>query len=95
MGCLVLLASMISPRLALVLVWIFTDFVDRAYDSFIVPFIGLLVMPWTTLIYALAYAPRVGVTGWGWFFVILGVIADLSSWAENARRNREYVPGWS
>jgi hypothetical protein len=95
MGCLVLLASMISPRLALALVWIFTDFVDRAYDSFIVPFLGLLVLPWTTLIYSLAYAPRVGVTGWGWFFVILGVLADLSSYGENARRNRDRVPGWN
>ncbi len=95
MGCLVLLASMISPRLALGLVWIFSDFVDRAYDSFIVPFLGLLVMPWTTLIYALAYAPRVGVTGWGWFFVILGVLADLSSWGENAWRNRESIPYWN
>jgi hypothetical protein len=95
MGCLILLTSMISPRLALVLVWIFTNFVDRAYDSFIVPFLGLLVLPWTTLIYSLAYAPRVGVTGWGWFFVILGVLADLSSYGENARRNRERVPGWN
>ena len=95
MGCLILLTSMISPRLALVLVWIFTDFVDRAYDSFIVPFLGLLVLPWTTLIYSLAYAPRVGVTGWGWFFVILGVLADLSSYGENARRNRDRVPGWN
>ena len=95
MGCLILLVSLISPRLALVLVWIFTDFVDRAYDSFIVPFLGLLVLPWTTLIYSLAYAPRVGVTGWGWFFVILGVFADLSSYGENARRNRDRVPGWN
>ena len=95
MGCLILLISMISPRLALVLVWIFTDFVDRAYDSFIVPFLGLLVLPWTTLIYSLAYAPRVGVTGWGWFFVILGVLADLSNYGENARRNRDRVPGWN
>jgi hypothetical protein len=95
MGCLILLTSMISPRLALVLVWIFTNFVDRAYDSFIVPFLGLLVLPWTTLIYSLAYAPRVGVTGWGWFFVLLGLLADLSSYGENARRNRERVPGWN
>ncbi len=55
----------------------------------------MLVLPWTTLIYSLAYAPRVGVTGWGWFFVILGVLADLSSYGENARRNRERVPYWN
>lgn len=91
MGCLVFLGTMISARLGLFLLWVFTDFVDRAYDSFWVPFLGLLVMPWTTMFYALAYAPRVGVTGWGWFFVILGVIADLSSYTGSASTNKEYV----
>jgi hypothetical protein len=95
MGCLVLLTAAISPRLALFLVWVFTDFVDRAYDSFIVPFLGLLFLPWTTLIYSLAYAPRVGVTGWGWFFVLIGLLSDISSYAESARRNRDSIPGWN
>ena len=95
MGCLVLLASLISPRLASRSSGSSPTSSTAAYDSFIVPFLGLLVLPWTTLIYALAYAPRVGVTGWGWFFVILGVIADLSSYGENARRNRERVPYWN
>lgn len=95
MGCLVLLAAAISPRLALGIVWIFTDFVDRAYDSFIVPFLGLLFLPWTTLVYALAYAPRVGVTGWGWFFVLLAFLGDIANYAESARRNRERIPGWN
>jgi hypothetical protein len=95
MGCLVLLTAAISPRLALFIVWVFTDFVDRAYDSFIVPFLGLLFLPWTTLIYSLAYAPRVGVTGWGWLFVLLGFLSDIASYAESARRNRESVPGWN
>ncbi len=95
MGCLILLTAAISPRLALFLVWVFTDFVDRAYDSFIVPFLGLLFLPWTTLIYSLAYAPRVGVTGWGWLFVLLGFLSDIASYAESARRNRESIPGWN
>ena len=59
------------------------------------PFLGLLVLPWTTLIYVPVYVLRVGVTGWGWFFVILGVIADLSSYGENVWRNRERVPYWN
>ena len=76
--------------------WVFTDFVDRAYDSFIVPFLGLLFLPWTTLIYSLAYAPRVGVTGWGWVFVTPRASSPTSrATRESARRNRESIPGWN
>jgi hypothetical protein len=28
----------------------------------------------------LAYRPVVGVTGWGWFFVLLAVLFDLGSY---------------
>ena len=91
MGCLILLVSAVSPRLALGLVWIFTDFVDRAYTSFIVPFLGLLVLPWTTMIYALAYKPVTGVSGWGWFCVTMGVIADIASYGGSAASNKARV----
>jgi hypothetical protein len=79
MGCLIVLLSLISARLALLVLWIFTDFVDRAYDTWIVPLLGLLLLPWTTLIYALAWAPGRGVSPLGWFCVALGFIADLGS----------------
>ena len=34
MGCFVVLFALISPRLALVFVWLFSNVLDRAYDSF-------------------------------------------------------------
>jgi CDP-diglyceride synthetase len=80
MGCLLALLAAISPRVALVLVWIFTNLVDRAFEGFLLPLLGLLLLPFTTLIYVLAYQPLVGVTGWGWFFVILAVLVDLGSY---------------
>jgi hypothetical protein len=80
MGCLLALLAAISPRLALVLVWIFTNLVDRAFEGFLLPLLGLVFLPLTTLVYVLAYRPAVGVTGWGWFFVVLAVLFDLGSY---------------
>jgi hypothetical protein len=80
MGCLLALLAALSPRLALVLVWIFTNLVDRAFEGFLLPLLGLIFLPLTTLIYVLAYRPVVGVTGWGWFFVFLGLLYDLGSY---------------
>jgi hypothetical protein len=84
MGCLLALLAAISPRLALALVWIFTNLVDRAFTGFLVPLLGLIFLPFTTLLYVLAYRPAVGVSGWGWFLVFVGLLFDLGSYGGGA-----------
>ncbi|HET6747711.1 MAG TPA: hypothetical protein VFL71_00495 [Actinomycetes bacterium] len=84
MGCLFALLAAISPRLALVLVWIFTNLVDRAFTGFLLPLLGLIFLPFTTLLYVLAYRPVVGVSGWGWVLVIVGLLFDLGSYGGGA-----------
>jgi hypothetical protein len=86
MGCLIFLFSLIGPRFALGFIWIFTTLVDRAFDNAIVPVLGFVLLPWTTFTYALAYDGH-NVSSLGWFFVALGLFADLSSFAA-ARRGR-------
>jgi hypothetical protein len=88
MGCLFALLAAISPRLALLLVWIFTDLVDRAFTGFLLPLFGLILLPFTTLLYVLAYQPLIGVTGWGWFFIFLGLLFDLGSYGGGALGGR-------
>jgi hypothetical protein len=88
MGCLFALLAAISPRLALLLVWIFTDLVDRAFTGFLLPLVGLILLPFTTLLYVLAYQPLIGVTGWGWFFIFLGLLFDLGSYGGGALGGR-------
>jgi hypothetical protein len=83
-GCLFALFAAFMPRVALVILWIFTNLVSRAFSTFVVPLIGLVVLPYATLFYVLAWSPVGGVSGWGWVWVVLGVIFDLSHYIGGA-----------
>ena len=92
MGRLIFILAAFAPRIALLIVWIFTPYVSRAFHGgFIWPFLGLLILPFTTLIYSLVYVPGIGVTGWRWAWVVLGVILDISWHSGGARRARHSV----
>jgi hypothetical protein len=70
-----------APRLALVMLLIFTDRLTVAFDSFWYGLLGFLLLPFTTVFFALAYSEADGgVTGIGWAFVVLGVVLDISSY---------------
>ena len=60
MGCLLALLAGFAPRVALVLVWIFSNLVERAFSGFVVPLLGLLFFPYATLFYVFAYSPVLG-----------------------------------
>jgi hypothetical protein len=89
MGCLLVLLASFAPRVALALVWIFSNLVDRAFSGFVVPLLGLIFLPYTTLFYVLAWSPVGGVNGWGWFFVTSGVVFDIGHWAGSGYTGRQ------
>ena len=95
MACLFALFAGAFPRLTLLCVWLFTPLVYRAYDTFIIPVLGIIFLPFTTLMYTLAYIPGIGLTGWGWFWVILGVLLDMGSYGGSVVSNRNRIPGYS
>ncbi len=90
MGCLLALLAAISPRFVIFLLWVFTDRLTIAFRSGWEGIIGFLLLPYTTLFYALVYAPGKGVDPFGWLIVALGVVCDLSShlFGSRARRYR-------
>jgi hypothetical protein len=80
MCCLIALLGMIFPRAALVLVWLFDPpFINNAYPSIIVPILGLLFLPLTTLAYAFAFTLEGGPwnNGGGIIIMIIGLLFDL------------------
>jgi hypothetical protein len=88
MVCLLALLTGFFPRLGLVIVWIFTNEVDQAYDTFILPLLGLIFLPLTTLVYALFYSPVGGVEGIEWFWVVLAFLLDIGALGAGARARR-------
>jgi hypothetical protein len=86
MGCLVVLFAFISPRLALFVLFLFTDLLSRAFDSWILPFLGFFLLPWTTLAYAAMWeVGSDGVSGFEWFVVVLAFAVDLGSYMRGER----------
>ena len=86
MCCVLLLVAFVGPRLTLFVLWLFSDYLSRAFDSFLVPFLGFLVLPWTTLAYAVAQNSFGGVHDLGLILVILGVLADVGALGGGTRR---------
>jgi hypothetical protein len=86
MPCLVVLLAFISPRLALFAIFLFSDLLSRAFDSWFVPLLGFFLLPWTTLAYAVMWSTSSNqVSGFEWFIVILAFIIDLGSYARGSR----------
>ena len=85
MGCFAALLALISPRLALFFIWLFSDMLSRAFDSWFVPFLGFFLLPWTTLAYAAMWSSSDEVSGFEWFIVVLAFLFDLGSYASRGR----------
>ena len=88
MGCLLAGIALFSVRFALILYWILDDDVERAFhDSFILPFLGLIFLPATTLVYALCWSYG-GLDGFDFVWVALAFMCDIASAAAGARNRR-------
>jgi hypothetical protein len=94
MGCIVAIFALMTPRIAIVLVVIFSDFIGRAYESWIWPLLGFFFLPLTTLAYAAAVNWNDGSVSGGYFFmVLLAALFDLGAlgngrMAQRRRRRR-------
>ena len=74
-------------RLALLVVWVTTSLVHRAFHGgWLLPLLGIIFLPITTLAYVLVYSISGSVTGWGWLWVILAFLLDLGAHSSGARR---------
>jgi hypothetical protein len=79
MGCLLVLIGGLAPRLGLFIFWLLRpNRVDAAFDTFILPLVGIIFVPMATLLYAILYTVGVGLSGWEWFWVILVGIFELA-----------------
>ena len=85
------LLAFFTPRIVLFILWLFTNYLSRAYDGFVLPFLGFLFLPATTLAYAIAQNELGGINGLGLVVVLIGVAIDIGLLGGGARQRRSAV----
>ncbi len=93
MGCLFAIFCAGAPRLAFLFLWIARPLmVSAAFGgSWVWPLLGLLLLPFTTLMWVLLYTPGIGLVGWDWLWIALAVVLDIGGNASSAYQNRNYA----
>jgi hypothetical protein len=90
LGCAFILLAASFPRLGIIIVWAFTNWVQRAFNGSVLwPILGLIFLPFATLFFILVEVSSAGsVSVGGWILVGLGALLDIMHWAQ-ITANRE------
>jgi hypothetical protein len=89
--CVLVLLAFFTPRIVLFLLWLFTNYLSRAYDDFLLPFLGFVFLPATTLAYAIAQNELGGANGLGLVVVLIGLAVDVGLLGGGARQRRRAI----
>ena len=88
MGCLLVLMMAVSPRLVIFLFWLARPLqFDAAFGGPILPLLGIIFLPFTTLMYVVLYTPGVGLNGADWIWLGFAVAADIAHSASVATKS--------
>jgi hypothetical protein len=91
-GCLTAFVSSFS-RIMLLFAWIARPvMMDRAFGTFILPCLGFLFLPFTTLMYVFLKQGVGTIQGLDWLWLLLAVILDLASIGAAGAANRNRIP---
>lgn len=87
MCCVITALLFLGPRAALVIWWLLSPGrFGQVFDGLLVPVLGFLLLPWTTLMYVVA--ARGGITPLEWALLIVAFLIDLGAYGGGAYGNR-------
>jgi hypothetical protein len=88
MGCLLLILFLAFPRIALVLLFLFTNYLQRAYHGLLIPLLGFIFLPLTTLAFAWMTNTHQPIAGINVLILIITVVVDLGGLGGGAYSRR-------
>jgi hypothetical protein len=77
MPCLLLILTLAFPRIVLLLMFFFSTYLERAYHGLLVPLLGFIFLPLTTLAYAWMANTGQPIAGINLLLLIVAVVFDL------------------
>jgi hypothetical protein len=89
MPCLVLILVLAFPRIVLAALFFLSTYIERAYHGLLLPLLGFIFVPLTTLAYAWMVNTHRPIEGINLVILVVAVIVDLGGIGGGARqRNR-------
>jgi hypothetical protein len=82
---------LLGPRFAFLVYWLIPYGrlkIAATFNTWFWPFLGLIFLPWTTLMYTLVYGPG-GLIGFDWVWLGFAFLADVSAYAAGAARRKD------
>ena len=80
MPCLLALFALLTPRIVIILLVIFSDYLGTAYQTLIWPLLGFFFVPLTTLAYAFGWHQTGGsLSGVYIVLIVVAALVDLGS----------------
>jgi len=87
MPCLLLLLVLAFPRLVLVLMY-FAGYLTRAYHGLLIPLLGFIFLPLTTIVYAWIVNSHRPMDGTSLLLIVVAVVIDAGGLGGGARYRR-------
>jgi hypothetical protein len=76
MPCLLLVVVLAFPRVVLVVMFLLSDYLQRAYHGLILPLLGFIFLPLTTIVYAWLVNTHRPIDGVNLLFLVIAVVID-------------------
>jgi hypothetical protein len=76
MPCLLLIVVLAFPRVVLVLMFLFSRYLQHAYHAMIVPLLGFFFLPLTTIVYAWLVNNHMPMEGVNLFILVVAALID-------------------
>ena len=94
MPCLLVIAILAAPRVVLVLMFLFSQYLERAYHGLLVPLLGFIFLPITTIVYAWIVnsggLANGGISGINLILIVIAVVIDLGGWSGGEYHRRRW-----
>ena len=88
MPCIALLLVLIFPRVVLVVMYLTSHYLEHAYHGLLLPLLGFIFLPLTTIVYAYMVNNGIPTEGGGLIWLVLAVVIDLGGFGGGYHRSR-------
>lgn len=88
MPCLLLLLVLAFPRVVLVLMYLSSNYLTRAYHGLVIPVLGFVFLPLTTIVYAWEVNSRYPMEGVYLLVLVIAVVIDVGGLSGGAWHRR-------